>query len=607
MFKRPLKVKSHSSVKKSERKHLLEAICIVHNGLKPDDLRKSIFPDGEDILCLKIETLPGLPAEPSPGPTKPAPNAPTSFHIYCDAKKQPFFAAYDIVISRIPKTTFLTTYMPTVYAVWQLPSLVPLSFVTHGEVVVKLQKGAKLMLAGATPTNSCLEALQSCVFRKNEAYATVVLSGADSVVGVGRILMDSDDLKQRLAGEGERRGELLEMVHLVDDELWALGDKSTAEDYRQNSQLVTKATEPSLLTEENNSSENVTSAADNLPEAPIPGVSSEVDRGGDSTDVQGDPDIVFQKIFLTTLKSRVIETSLPMLASTLNKHLLEISRRISDPPLEIKNTSYRKLGKFLEEMQSSGLITLMKIKEGVEAIAAVDWKNTRFKDIEVIPADPVEAADKALRMPTAVRQVYIVNGKVAPLFQNVHQEMGKGFEFRSTDAVRDVVSQYIKSHNLASPADKTVINLDKLLVDLLLTKSMKFEGNWPMKWGEVFDKILKEMSVNHEVVFTNGTSSELKGKFVPLEVKVEKKAGNKLVTVVRHFEGLGMDPLAISRDLQQIVGATVGVREEGGPNNITSCVTIQGDQTKLLHKYFFQTHSVPTKFVTGLEKASKKS
>lgn len=47
------------------------------------------------------------------------------------------------------------------------------------------------------------------------------------------------------------------------------------------------------------------------------------------------------------------------------------------------------------------------------------------------------------------------------------------------------------------------------------------------------------MSTTHEVVFTNGASVELKGKLVPLEVKVEKKAGNKLVTVIRNLEGLG--------------------------------------------------------------------
>lgn len=65
----------------------------------------------------------------------------------------------------------------------------------------------------------------------------------------------------------------------------------------------------------------------------------------------------------------------------------------------------------------------------------------------------------------------------------------KGYEFRSTDDLKALVSQYIKSRDLVSKTDKGIINLDPLLVDLVMNKSMmKFQGEWPMKWGELFDK-----------------------------------------------------------------------------------------------------------------------
>ena len=64
----------------------------------------------------------------------------------------------------------------------------------------------------------------------------------------------------------------------------------------------------------------------------------------------------------------------------------------------------------------------------------------------------------------------------------------KGHEFRSTDELKACVSQYVKSHDLISKKDKGIINLDPLLVDLVMNKSMKFQGEWPMKWGELFDK-----------------------------------------------------------------------------------------------------------------------
>ena len=105
------------------------------------------------------------------------------------------------------------------------------------------------------------------------------------------------------------------------------------------------------------------------------------------------------------------------------------------------------------------------------------------------------------------------------------------------------------------------------------------------------------MSTSHEVVFTNGASVELKGKLVPLDDKVEKKAGNKLLTVIRNLEGLGLEPQDIARELQQMVGAGVGIREEGGAQKTAQCVTIQGDQTKLLDKFFFRK-SKPKCFLT---------
>lgn len=53
-----------------------------------------------------------------------------------------------------------------------------------------------------------------------------------------------------------------------------------------------------------------------------------------------------------------------------------------------------------------------------------------------------------------------------------------------------------------------------------------------------------------------------------------------------------MDPHEIARELQKMVGATVGVREEGAAQKTTRCVTIQGDETKLLDKFFFRKYSV---------------
>ncbi|GAV05802.1 hypothetical protein RvY_15877 [Ramazzottius varieornatus] len=603
MFKRPLKIKSQSSVKKTERKSLFGTLSLTYKALADGEKIRLLFPDGEEIKILNVSLA--QPAATTSGPSKNDKPSIDSFTIYCDGTNQPLFFAFDV-----PKTTektFERIILPTVYALWKVPNLLRLSFATIPDVITKMQNGADLMLAGTTVPESTRQSVESAESTRPFGYASVLAIGNNIPIGVGQLLMGREELAERLAIGGEMKGRVLKALHTAGDELWALGDKSgprddspSIEPSNTSNTVASEAAAQPIATSSDGDAE-VTAADMNEQES---GSTKQQESGEPITEES--PDNLLTRSFLTTLKSNALPEKYPMLDSILNALMLVTSRRLSSNPMDIKQTSFRKFSTFLKHMETQKVLTLVKVKEGVQAVDSVVWKHPLFDGIIELPYEPTESSHKSLRIPSSVRQVYIVNGKTLPLFSAVSPDIRKGYEFRSTDDLKALVSQYIKSRDLMSKTDKGIINLDPLLVDLVMNKSMRFQGEWPMKWGELFDKILKEMSTTHEVVFTNGASVELKGNLVPLEVKVEKKAGNKLVTVIRNLEGLGMDPQEIARELQKMVGATVGVREEGGAQKTAHCVTIQGDQTKLLDKFFFQIVSIPKKFVTGLDKPGKK-
>lgn len=202
------------------RKQILATISKTFPPLTTEVLRTNLFPDDEDILSLKLEVV----AQPqASGPTKNPQGSPSSFIVYCNCRKQPLFVVFDI-----PSTTssYRSIFLPTVYALAQFPDMMPLSFTTVAEVLTKLQNGADLMLAGANISAAGVEFLSENEFPKETIHASVCVDEDGYPVGIGRVLMSSEDLKYRLGPEGERKGRLLEMVHLIGDELWALGDKS---------------------------------------------------------------------------------------------------------------------------------------------------------------------------------------------------------------------------------------------------------------------------------------------------------------------------------------------------------------------------------------------
>lgn len=123
MFIKPFKTKNNTQVKSTDRRKIRQNITSAF-GVTEDALNQ-LFPSKCTINSIKII----------------ANNGQQGTVYTCD--KRPLFFELNFDADNLTKTTLL----PTVYALWILPELVP-TFTTHAAVLPRLAGGADLMLPG---------------------------------------------------------------------------------------------------------------------------------------------------------------------------------------------------------------------------------------------------------------------------------------------------------------------------------------------------------------------------------------------------------------------------------------------------------------------------
>jgi hypothetical protein len=103
------------------------------------------------------------------------------------------------------------------------------------------------------------------------------------------------------------------------------------------------------------------------------------------------------KAALLALTDSLEPSDLPILASTFTaKHLHPASRRVNPSrSLNVKQTQYKKMAKFLLDLQDAGVLKVATEKAGVEYITVVDWKHELLSTIDPrdYPDEPDPAGD----------------------------------------------------------------------------------------------------------------------------------------------------------------------------------------------------------------------
>ncbi|XP_059529915.1 eukaryotic translation initiation factor 2D isoform X2 [Myotis daubentonii] len=500
---------------------------------------------------------------------------------------------------------------PTVYTLWSYPDLLP-AFTTWPLVLEKLVGGADLMLPGIVVPPAGLPQVQ-----KGDLCA-IVLVGNRAPVAIGVAAMSTSEmLTSGLKGRG------FSVLHTYEDHLWRSGDKSsppfiaplTLDSPDVSEEKGSVQAGPALqddmrrLTlegkEEENGEDQQMRGEKTLPEASEdPGVGGLNPNPADSKTLQEQMDELLQQCFLHALKCRIKKTDLPLLTSTfLGSHVFSCCPE--GRQLDIKKSSYKKLSKFLQQMQQEQIIQVKELSKGVESIVAVDWKHPRITSFVIPEPSPTsqtiqEGSREQPYHPPDIKPLYCVPASMSLLFQESGHKKGSILE---GGEVRMIIINYAKKNDLVDADNKNLVHLDPILCDCILEKS---EQHTVMKlpWDSLLTRCLEKLQPAYQVTFPGQEPIVKKGKICPIDITLAQRASNKKVTVVRNLEAYGLDPCTVAATLQQRCQASTTVAPAPGAKDSLQ-VQIQGNQVHHLGRLLLEEYQLPRKHIQGLEKAPK--
>jgi translation initiation factor 2D len=286
--------------------------------------------------------------------------------------------------------------------------------------------------------------------------------------------------------------------------------------------------------------------------------------------------IVITAFFISLLRILANKTSLPIPVSIYYaKHLMDAVPE-EGPKLDMKQTSYKKIGPFLQEMASDGLIQISASKDGKDKCAFLSdiMKNhpdlvafkKRWKAEYGAESFMTTSQDKPR---LAVVDLFIVPHHVAKTLQlekedvmgaNAKTEERRGSGFLTKKECNTLIENYIEREELRDPNGKGRVLVNGPLCDAFYRASKKNkageqEQEYPtsVKRKDLVETFFDKMEKGHALVEMPGSRIVRIGRGAPpsVDIEVENRQGNKrkYLTRIRGMEEYGIDGESLSNDV----------------------------------------------------------
>ncbi|KAL3513308.1 hypothetical protein ACH5RR_026025 [Cinchona calisaya] len=612
MFKKAAEVKSQQRLSGADRKKLRRTIAARFLNASDADI-ESLLPPKAEITVSKY---------------------PNRILVYCVEGGYPVF--FDIDGRG-------TGILPTVYALWKVPELLPAFWLKGGEVSRYVLGGADLMFPGIyIPA----EGLPN--FLAGEPWA-VKVPGNPASIAVGWTTMSTPEaLKAGL------RGKALKISHCYGDTLWesvenpyvpnagffedvvfedpALVSASKASDscetgasvddgnvasYEEfgdvvdvkDDQSTVGSASTALADMANEVTEHLVSSLGDLKMNETAAI-NELNAGDQHSLSVEDVDALLDKCLLQALHTTVKENDLPMPGSTLwSGHMLPC--RPSGVTLDVKKSSYKKLSKWLQAKASAGLIAVKEDKHKKEVTlfsvnrSHPDYESFKPEKRKVLKGgqSTVEQGINDGQVPKVfeVAEIYKPSVHVNPIFILIGAEPGKLY---SSSEASDTVFQYVEKQNLVKPTDKSVVTLDATLCDALYKGVIKKGSTYPTEIDkkDLGSTFISRMQAHHQVMRGSDTVVR-KGGLKPIQIMTERRQGSKKVTKLSGLESFLIDAEALSSELQKKFACSTTVAELPGKKGLE--VLVQGGVIDDLAKHLIEQYRIPKRYIEVLDKTKK--
>ena len=418
----------------------------------------------------------------------------------------------------------------------------------------RIANGADLMLPGVIINDEKgIKAYCDGKLAKGDTVA-VNLASNKAPVAVGTAWLSSEDMYM-----AARKGKAVNIKHFYGDQLWAAGnreqlpdlgppdldfgvpedsDEETGEtegcgqqDSEASDSKMMPSENPEVVNEEitdKMEQVNIDEASDEtLPEPLIE----------DTRTPQEIMDELLDHCLLQCLKTSYSQkkSEFPILTS----NFFRLHMVAACPPgkqLDIKKSSYKKLSKYLEKKEKTGLLAIKELSKGVESIVSVDYDHEAIRGHRVVKyekveddSEPVDAANCDTNYkyePPVIQELYAVTAHVLKLFKT--EDISKGSAL-TVQQVRKTLTNYVKTNDLKAETGG-LIKMDPLLGEIVPGKAEK------MSWEDVQTAILAKMSPGYSLQFGDTPAQVYKGKLDPIELTVATRSGNKKVTLINNLD-----------------------------------------------------------------------
>uniref|UniRef100_A0A3F2YW07 SUI1 domain-containing protein n=1 Tax=Anopheles dirus TaxID=7168 RepID=A0A3F2YW07_9DIPT len=579
MFIKPFKIKSNILVTGSEKKRLRQRVMAQFNRTDEGETAGSplaeLFGNRTKVCTVKIITYHEEPVT-----------------VYTSDKRPIFFELNGKLL-------------PTVYTLWSCPDLVPL-FTTHATVLPKLANGADLMIPGVVKQGTNLASWGR--HRKDDIVA-VNLTSNRAAVGVGLLAHSSNDLYM-CGGHGV----CVKMMHVFGDKLWGMEPSvcqqvplqgtvvsvPTASDFpplgsekvkpvEERVKEVTKSIESTALQDKDDSgSDGSSSDEDVSPES-------------EPEEKPPNPDDLIKGAFLNALKLHGKKITLPLLTSTFYPQYVqpEIPEGI-----EMKKSSYKKVGTFLKKMADEGIIEIKEEKKGIEKVTALNLEHPDVLSFYPYRATKAAADQDANGGPAAagaasnpllltqMTAMYAVNERTAKLFGCFNVGLGKTLD---QTQVRNYMRDYVGRNKLINPTTK-LVTLDETLRDICGT------ADELVAMPDLTETVLNSMTSTFEMRSQKGAIMK-SGKRAVIHLTTATRSGNKKVTLISNLADYGINVNDFAKAVK--LGAAASTTMTEVPGSKGEQLMVQGNHIKFVFELLTTTYQVPKACITGLEFAKE--
>ncbi|XP_049290986.1 eukaryotic translation initiation factor 2D [Anopheles funestus] len=576
MFIKPFKIKSNILVTGSEKKRLRQRVMAQFNRADEETATSplaELFGNRAKVCTVKIITYHEEPIT-----------------VYTSDKRPIFFEVDGKLL-------------PTVYTLWSCSDLVP-AFTTHATVLPKLANGADLMIPGVVKQGTNLA---SWGRHQRDDVVAVNLTSNRAAVGVGLLAHSSSDLYM-CGGHGV----CVKMMHVFGDKLWGM-EPSVCQQVPLQGSVVSVPTDsdfPPLGSEKVKPvGDSVKEVAKTLAKTAITG-NDESGSEGDTSDEEieepeeeekpPNPDDLIKGAFLNALKLHGKKITLPLLTSTFYPQYVqpEIPEGI-----EMKKSSFKKVGTFFKRMAEEGIIEIKEEKKGIEKVTALNlehpavlsfypYKVTKAStEQEAIGTGSAGAASNPLLL-TKMTAMYAVNERTAKLFGCFNVALGTALDVTQ---VRNYMRDYVGRNKLINPSTK-LVQLDETLQGICGTSEEL------VALSDLTETVLNSLTSTFEMRSQKGAVMK-GGKRAVIHLTTATRSGNKKVTLISNLADYGINVNDFAKAVK--LGAAASTTMTEVPGSKGEQLMVQGNHVKFVFELLTTTYQVPKACITGLEFAKE--